>query len=518
MAKQAYTHTTAAGHEPEKSHGEIKIIMGALMMVLLLSALDQTIVSTALPKIASDLDGLTKLSWVATAYLLTSAIVTPIYGKLGDMYGRKKIFIVSILIFLFGSVLCGMAQSMDQLVLFRAIQGIGGGGLMALVLAIIGDVVPPRQRGRYQGYFGAVFGLSSVLGPLLGGLFTEHLDWRWIFYINLPLGALALFAVITRLHLPVHKTDHKIDYVGASLLSLSVGALVLLTVWAGVEYAWLSPQIIGLGITSIVLAGMFALWERRASEPLIPLTMFKNSIFSVSTLLSFMSGVVMFAAILYIPLYQQIVRGNTPTQSGLLMLPLVAGMLTGVIGSGKLITKTGKYRIFPIMGGLLLALGLFLFSHLSLTTSHLMLSVWMVVIGLGLGMFMQVPALAVQNAMPRRQLGTATSTVVFFRGIGGALGGAIFGTILTSRMTSHLSGTLPVGSGDIHSALSGGAAQLAQLPEAIRLDFLEAYVHSFHDMFLIAVPIALMLFVVALFLKDIPLRSGHGDEAPAPAH
>lgn len=516
MAKEQYTHTTATGHEPAKSHGEIKIIMGALMMVLLLSALDQTIVSTALPKIASDLDGLTKLSWVATAYLLTSAIVTPIYGKLGDMYGRKKIFIVSILIFLFGSALCGLAQSMDQLVLFRAIQGIGGGGLMALVLAIIGDVVPPRQRGRYQGYFGAVFGLSSVLGPLLGGLFTEHLDWRWIFYINIPLGILALFAVITRLHLPVHKTDHKIDYVGASLLSLSVGALVLLTVWAGVEYAWTSPQIIGLGIASLVFAGIFGWWERRASEPLIPLGMFRNKIFSVSTLLSFMSGLVMFAAILYIPLYQQIVRGNTPTESGLLMLPLVAGMLTGVIGSGKIITKTGRYRIFPIIGGLLLALGLFLFSHLSLTTSHFMLSIWMVVIGLGLGMFMQVPTLAVQNAMPRKQLGTATSTVVFFRGIGGALGGAVFGTILTSRMTAHLGDLLPAGAGDIHSALSGGAAQLAQLPEIVRFDFLKAYVSSFHDMFLLAVPIALTLFVIALFLKDIPLRAGNGDE-PAPA-
>ncbi|MEO6513408.1 MAG: MDR family MFS transporter [Candidatus Saccharimonadales bacterium] len=504
---------------PEKiggrTHAEIKYIMTALMIAMLLAALDQSIVATALPRIASDLHGLTKLSWVATSYLITSAIVTPIYGKLGDMFGRKKIFQIAIAIFLLGSVLAGLSQTMNQLVFFRALQGVGAGGLMSLVLAIIGDVIPPRYRGRYQGYFGAVFGLSSIGGPVLGGLFTEHLTWRWIFYINLPLGALAMYLVSTRLHLPVKTHKHRVDYAGAGLLSASVMSLILLSVWAGIDYAWGSIEILSLAASTVIFGLLFIWRELRAAEPIIPLKLFKNDIMAVSTILSFITGIAMFASILYIPLYQQIVRGLSPTKSGLLMLPMVAGMFLASMLSGQLITRTGRYRIFPIIGTLLLALGLWLFSHLGIGTSYVLLSLWMLVIGLGLGQLFQVPTLAVQNATPRENLGTATSTVTFFRSIGSALGGAIFGSILISRLTHHLQETLPGAAGaKVASGLSGGLEQLKHLPASVRDNVLTAYVQSFHDMFLLAVPIALLAFLIALRLREAPLRDTHEPHPP----
>jgi EmrB/QacA subfamily drug resistance transporter len=505
----------------ERSHREIMFVMTALMISMLLAALDQSIVSTALPKIASDLNGLTKLSWVVTSYLITSAIATPIYGKLGDLYGRKKIFQTAIVIFLTGSALCGLSQSMNQLVFFRALQGIGAGGLMSLVLAIIGDVIPPRQRGRYQGYFGAVFGISSVAGPVLGGLFASAhsllgvAGWRWIFYINLPLGAVALSLVAARLHLhkPESKENH-IDYGGAALLSVSVISLILVSVWAGVDFAWGSWQILSLIASAVVFGALFIWRERRSPEPLIPMHLFKNDIFSVSALLSFISGIAMFATILYIPLYQQIVRGDSPTKSGLLMLPMVVGMMTASLTSGRLITKFGRYKPFPIIGTLVLTLGLWLFSHLGITTNVWILSGWMVIIGLGLGQLFQVPTLAVQNSVERKNMGTATSTVAFSRSIGGALGGAIFGTILISRLTHHLSVVLPAGvAGHVSSGLSGGLGQLAHLSPALKHDVLTAYVLSFRDMFLIGIPFVLAAFVVSLFLREAPLRTSTRDMA-----
>jgi EmrB/QacA subfamily drug resistance transporter len=487
------------------------VIISALMLVMLLAALDQTIVSTALPRIATDLHGLNKISWVATAYLLTSAITTPLYGKISDLFGRKKIFQTAIVIFLIGSALCGISQSMNQLVVARALQGIGAGGLMSLVLAIVGDIIPPRQRGRYMGYFGAVFGVSSVAGPLLGGFLTDSLSWRWVFFVNMPIGLLALFAVATRLHLPVHKHEHKIDFLGAGLLAAGTVCLLLATVWGGITYPWASAQIIGLLGGGALVILLFILQERRAAEPIIPLHLFRNDIFRVSTILSFLSGIAMFAAILYIPLYQQAVRGHSPTQSGLLMLPLVIGLLGASIVSGRLTSKLGRYKLFPIIGTGILAFGLWLFSHITLTTSEWLIGAWMVIVGIGLGSFMQIMTLAVQNAVDRRELGTATSVATFFRSLGGSFGGAIFGTVLINRLATHLSELLPQGSkaassiniGSIQSGVSSNSNLSPQVAHAV----LEAFARSFHDMFLLAIPFALLAFVVAFFLREAPLSN-----------
>lgn len=492
--------------------------MGALMLVLLLAALDQTIVSTALPRIATELHGLNKLSWVATAYLITSAITTPIYGKISDLFGRKKVFMIAIIIFTVGSVLCGFAQDMNQLVVARGLQGVGAGGLMSLVLAIVGDIIPPRQRGRYTGYFGAVFGLSSVIGPLLGGFLTEQLSWRWVFFINIPLGIVALAAVALRLHLVVHKREHSIDYLGAALLAASSACLLLATVWGGSTYAWASREIVGLLAGGGLLAILFVMWERRATEPIIPMSLFRNDIFTVSTILSLLSGIAMFASILYIPLYLQVVRGNSPTESGLLMIPLVAGIFTASITSGNLTSKYGRYKIFPIIGTLLLTFGLYLFSHLAVDTSEWVLSIWMFVIGAGLGSFMQITTLAIQNAVERRDLGTATSSATFFRSLGSAFGGAIFGSILVNRLAFHVHDLIPAttsGASDLSVETIQSGAALATIPPEIAHLVMEAFVQSFQDMFLLAIPIALLAFVAALFLREKPLKHSH-DDAPVP--
>ncbi|HEY5152616.1 MAG TPA: MDR family MFS transporter [Candidatus Saccharimonadales bacterium] len=514
------TDKTAEVTQQQYTHSEIMVVMTALMLVMLLAALDQTIVATALPRIATDLHGLNKLSWVATAYLLTSAISTPIYGKISDLFGRKKIFQSAILIFLLGSVLCGVSQSMNELVAARALQGIGAGGLMSLVLAIVGDIIPPRQRGKYMGYFGGVFAVSSVVGPLLGGFLTDSLSWRWIFFVNIPLGIIAFLAVASRLHLPVYKKHHYIDYVGAALLSLSSVCLLLATVWGGSTYAWGSNQIISLLGAGGLLAITFAFWERRVPEAIIPPVLFRNSIFTVSVMLSFLAGIAMFAAILYIPEYQQIVRGFSPTESGLMTMPLVGGLLASMITSGRMMTRSGRYRIFPIVGTLILTFGLWLFSHITLTTNEWIIGVWMVVVGIGLGCFMQVMTLAVQNSVERAHLGTATSTATFFRSLGSSFGGAIFGAILTSRLAYHLSQLLPdkaAGPSLTKSIQTGGTASIHNLPPAVASHVLQAFASSFHDMFLLVIPVSLLTFVVALFLKEVPLRSSHKEE-PAAAH
>lgn len=515
VAQKAAHVETHEGTDGERSHAEIMVVVVALMLAMLLSALDQTIVSTALPRIASDLNGLDKLSWVVTAYLITSAVVTPLYGKISDQLGRKKIFQVAIVIFLIGSALCGLSQNMDQLIFFRGLQGIGAGGLMALVFAIIGDIIPPRQRGRYQGYFGGVWAVSSIAGPLLGGLFTDHLSWRWIFYINIPFGLIALSAISARLHLPVHKIQHRIDFPGAILLAGSVVSLLLVTVLGGATYAWKSTPIYELAGAGVILAILFVIWETRAKEPIIPLHLFKNDIFTVSSTLSFLSGAAMFGAMTFIPEYQQVVRGYSATKSGLLMLPMVAGLMLAMIPTGRLISKIGKYRVFPIAGTGVTTLGLFLFSHISLTTSQLMLSVWMLVLGLGIGTYMQVMTLAVQNSVDRKDMGAATSVVTFFRSMGASFGTAIFGAILTARLTHYLIADLPasVSSHISTKSLQESTSSMAHIPAGILHDILVAFSSAFHDVFLITIPFALLTFIISFFLRETPLKTSTRETA-----
>jgi EmrB/QacA subfamily drug resistance transporter len=502
-------------------HKRILVILGALMLGMFLAALDQTIVATALPTIAGDLHGLNHLSWVVTAYILTATISTPLWGKLGDLYGRKKLFQAAIVIFLVGSALSGLSQDMAQLIGFRALQGIGAGGLMVGAQAIIGDLVSPRQRGRYMGYFGAVFGLSSVIGPLAGGFITQHLSWRWVFYINLPIGIVALAVIAVVLQLPRHRTSHAIDYLGTALLGAGVTVIILLTTWGGTTYAWGSAPILSLAVAAVVFVSAFCWVEVRAAEPVIPLALFRISVFSVSNSIGFIVGFVMFGAIIYIPLYLQTVHAATPTSSGLQLLPLVCGMLVTFTISGRLVTKWGRYKIFPVIGTAVMSLGLFLFSLLTPSTPLAVSSIYMVVLGLGIGCVMQVLVVAVQNAVPQSQLGTATSSSTFFRSIGGAFGVAVFGAIFNNRLAANLPKYLPPAAlRAVHgSNVSASPAQLDALPAAIHHGYVLAFSESLHAVFLIGAPIALLAFALTWFLKDLPLRDraylAAGDEVPA---
>lgn len=483
------------------------------MLAMLLAALDQTVVSTALPTIVGDLGGLSQLSWVVTAYILTSTVSAPLYGKIGDLYGRKWIFQAAIVIFLVGSALSGLSQNIAQLIAFRAVQGLGAGGLMVGAQSIIADVVSARERGRYMGYFGAVFGVSTVVGPLIGGFFVDHLSWRWVFYVNLPLGALALLATALFLHLPVSRIPHRIDYPGAALLATGVSCIVLLTTWGGSQYPWGSPQIIGLGVAGVALLILFVLVERRSAEPMVPLHLFRNSVFSVSSAIGFIVGFGMFGAIIFLPQYFQIVRGLSPTISGLLLLPVMAGVLVASIGSGQLITRYGRYKVYPIAGTALTAVGLYLLSTLGTGTSYLETSLYMLLLGLGLGLTMQVLVLAVQNSVSHRDLGTATSVSTFFRSIGGSFGVAVFGTVFNNSLTHNLNKFLPAGiSGASITSQAGRAspAQLAKLPPAIHTAFVHAYAQTLDTVFLSAVPVVLLGFVLTWFLKELPLREKAG--------
>ena len=505
------TEQTGAAPVTDLTHRRVLVIIGALMLGLFLAALDQTIVSTALPTIVADLHGASHLSWVVVAYLLAATVSTPLWGKLGDQYGRKIFFQAAIFIFLVGSVCSGLSHTMVQLIAFRAIQGLGGGGLMVGTQAIVGDIVPPRDRGRYQGLFGAVFGVASVAGPLLGGVFVEQLSWRWIFYINVPIGAVALLVVASRVPGNLRRIHHVIDYLGTVVLVLAAGCLVLFTSLGGTTYPWGSARIIGLGVAGAVFTAIFALVERRAAEPVLPLHLFSDRTFTVANFVGFIVGFAMFGSITYLPAFFQIVRGESPTISGLQLLPLMAGMLVVSIGSGQVISRTGRYRIFPIVGTFGITLGLFLLSRLGVGTSTALAALYMLVLGLGLGAVMQVLVLIVQNAVPYSELGVATSGATFFRSIGGSFGAAIFGAIfsnvLVGNLARYLHGTkLPNG---LNSA-SVTPAILDKLPPALHHGFVAAYAQSIQTVFIIAAPIGLIAFVAAWLIPHVELRRGTG--------
>jgi EmrB/QacA subfamily drug resistance transporter len=492
-----------------EEHRRILVVLGALMLGMFLAALDQTIVATALPTIAGDLHGLNHLYWVVTAYLLTTTISTPLWGKLGDLYGRKNLFQLAIVIFLVGSMLSGLSQSMVELIAFRAVQGVGAGGLMVGAQAIIGDVVPARQRGKYMGYFGVVFGVTSVAGPLAGGLFTQHLSWRWIFYINVPIGIVALFVIAAVLHLPTNRVHHKIDWAGISLLSAGVTAIILMTTWGGTQYRWGSAPILGLALVSVVLLVAFCVVETRSTEPVIPLALFRNRTFSSASGVGFIIGVAMFGAIIYLPLYLQAVHGATPTASGLEVLPVVTGMLITFIVSGRLVTRTGRYKIFPVAGSAVLTVGLVLLSRLGPHTTLPVAASYMFVVGLGVGLVLQVLVVAVQNAVPYSQLGVATSTATFFRTIGGAFGVSALGAVFDSRLLSQLSAHATKAQLRLlhGGSITANPAQIDHLPPAQRAVVVDAFSHALQDVFLVAVPFAALAVVLSLIMKEIPLRT-----------
>jgi EmrB/QacA subfamily drug resistance transporter len=502
------------------SHRQILVVLAGVMAGMLLFALDQGIVGTALPRIVSELGGLDKLSWVVTAYLLTSTATTPLWGKISDLYGRRLIFQVAIVIFLIGSALSGLSQNMVQLIGFRALQGIGGGGLFAIALSIIGDVIPPRERGRYQGYFGAVFGVSSVAGPLLGGWLTDGPGWRWIFYINLPVGLAALVVTSMALKMPVVRRQHKIDYLGAAAIVGAVTCLLLYLDWRGNAYGWTEAGSLLLLAGALLLAGLFVLIERRAAEPIIPLRLFRNRVFSVGNAFAFLAGIAMFGTIIFLPVYLQAVKGFSPTQSGLALLPAIIGIFSTSITSGQLISRTGRYKIFPIIGAVVMTVAMVLLSRLDVDTPFWQVAVYEYLFGAGLGFTMQTIVTAVQNSVEYRDMGSATSSTTFFRQMGGSVGAAVFGAVLSSRLAHYLTeqlaqaGIRPGAGGPRVDANNVQAIQ--QLAEPVKGVVLGAFTNALDDVFLVGVPFLVIAFLVALALKELPLRTAQSHSQPQP--
>ncbi len=511
------TNTTASKPEsaaPEDPHahqahnGSIRMIITSIGLLLMLAALDQTIVSTALPTIVADLGGLEHLSWVVTAYILASTVSAPLYGKLGDLYGRRNMVFISVGLFLIGSALAGAAMSMTWLIVSRAIQGLGGGGLFVLALSVIGDVIPPKDRGKTQGVFGAVFSVASVIGPMLGGWFVEAASWHWIFYINLPIGALALIGFGSAFKPTGRRVNHKIDWGGAATLSLALAALTLATSLGGRSFAWTSPEILGLGALALASAAAFIWFEQRAAEPILPLGLFKLNVFWVTSAIGFIAGAAMFGAVTFLPVYLQIAKGATPTISGFMLLPMTAGILSTSIGAGRYMGRTGKYRVLPIIGMFSLMIGMLLLSTIQADTHTALFSLYLGTMGFGMGFIFPVVTTAVQNAVPRELLGTATASGLMFRQIGGSLGVAAFGALFATRMAAGMaSPTGAVGGGGEGGGMAISPQTLASMPAEMRTQIADAVVNAIHPIFIIAAILAGVGLLFAFFLEEIVLKN-----------
>lgn len=498
----------------------IRVVLFSLMIAMMLAMLDNMIVSTALPRIVGEFGGLDHFTWVVTAYVLGTTVSTPIWGKLGDLFGRKPIFLTSVVIFLLGSALCGMAGSrllggpddgMAELIAFRAVQGLGAGGLMVGVLAIIGDLVPPRERGRYQGMIAGIMAIALVAGPLVGGFITDHLSWRWAFYVNLPLGGAALVLLVATLRLPRHRTEHRIDWLGAALLAVGITAIVLITTWGGNEYAWRSPQIVGLIVLALASLAAFGVVERRAVEPVLPLSLFANRNFALISVIGFLLGFAMYGAMSFLPLYQQTVQGASATESGLLLLPLMFGMLVVSLLVGRTITRTGRYRAFPIIGGVVMSAAMVLLTRLDAQTDVVESSLYLLVLGVGMGFLMQTTTLIAQNSVDQRDLGAASGAATFFRSIGGSFGISLFGAVFASRLSDSPAGGI-FGGGEAGTAMD--LVKLRELPETLRELVLGGLADAVSHVFLWALLFTLVVPVLAWLIREIPLRT---ENIPVPA-
>lgn len=501
----AHHSSSTASDKPAISPApSIRLLFSALLLVMLLAALDQTIVSTALPTIVGELGGLEKLSWVVTAYLLSSTIAVPLYGKFGDLFGRKRVLQIAIMIFLLGSVLCGLAQNMTQLILMRALQGLGGGGLMVVTMAAIADVVPPADRGRYQGLFGGVFGLATVVGPLIGGFLVQHFSWHWIFFINLPLGLVALLVIGAVFQPQATKIKHEIDYLGALYLAGALTCIILFTTEGGSVMPWDSGQLWCILAFGLVCLGGFIYEERLAAEPIIPLHLFRQRTFLLGCLISLIIGMALLGSVTFLPLYLQVVKGSTPSEAGIQLLPLMGGLLMTSVISGRIISKTGKYRLFPIAGTLLALIAMLLLGTLKNTDAMSRLYLYIALLGCGLGMVMQVLVLAAQNSVEPKEIGVATSSTSLFRSIGGSIGVAAFGAVFTHSLQTRLMALIPEGTA-LPQAM--GAEAIRQLPDGIQADYLAAFGGAIHNVYLIAGCVMAVAFLLSLFIKDQPLRA-----------